>query len=156
MEKEQAKTFTRKLDLVGKTSLGYEDESGHTNPTDPSEQAVKAKGKKKMTPRKRMHSRVALPRILTRLLRSLSLRTTSMKAAVGEPAVNRKREDHPIARKKQAYSPLRSLLTSSFRPFQGPLLALNEERLVGNHRENALEILRTTGLVEGYVPHQSS
>ncbi|KAI8564594.1 hypothetical protein RHMOL_Rhmol03G0192500 [Rhododendron molle] len=24
MEKEQAKTFTRKLDLVGKTSLGYE------------------------------------------------------------------------------------------------------------------------------------
>ena len=41
-----------------------------------------------------------------------------MKAAVGEPAVNRKREDHPIARKKQAYSPLRSLLTSSFHPFQ--------------------------------------
>jgi len=36
---------------------------------------------------------------------ALSLRTTSMKAAVGEPAVNRKREDHPIARKKQAYSP---------------------------------------------------
>lgn len=47
----------------------FADESGHTNPTDPSEQAVKAKGKKKITPRKRMRSRVALPRILTRLLR---------------------------------------------------------------------------------------
>jgi hypothetical protein len=26
-----------------------------------------------------------------------------MKAAMGEPMVNRKRDDHPVARKKQAY-----------------------------------------------------
>lgn len=52
-----------------------------------------------------------------------------MKAAVGEPVVNRKREDHSIARKKQAYSPQMSLLTSSFRPFQRTINKKKEEFL---------------------------